>query len=354
MNEKLRPMTLGEILDRTAQLYRRNFWTFAGVAAVPMVATFAVFVPIGVALGVMGLFNAKQPTPSTGSLIGISVAVLFVGLPVLLTASVLMQGALFRAAIDAHMGSKLKVREAIRSVWPLFWRYLWLLVLQGLLVGGVPTAAVVLLFVGAGLMTKGGGVGGAVFVGFLAFVVFAAAFVYAIWRWLCYSMAMAACIVEEKPAWQSIQRANLLSKGTRWRIFVMYLLVGAITMLIAMIADVFLFIGMAIATAMGASKFGPAVLVVGEVLNLLTNFGLQTLITPVSVIALVLFYYDQRVRKEGYDIELMMEQAGLTAPAALPNQTPTLDASAPESPVIESPLAPPFEPGSSPDTVKES
>ena len=32
MNETLRPSTLGEILDRTAQLYRRNFWLFAGVA----------------------------------------------------------------------------------------------------------------------------------------------------------------------------------------------------------------------------------------------------------------------------------------------------------------------------------
>ena len=36
MNETLRPSTLGEILDRTAQLYRRNFWLFAGVAALPI------------------------------------------------------------------------------------------------------------------------------------------------------------------------------------------------------------------------------------------------------------------------------------------------------------------------------
>jgi hypothetical protein len=31
-------------------------------------------------------------------------------------------------------------------------------------------------------------------------------------------------------------------------------------------------------------------------------------------IALVLFYYDQRIRKEGYDIEWMMQQAGLAQP----------------------------------------
>jgi hypothetical protein len=37
----------------------------------------------------------------------------------------------------------------------------------------------------------------------------------------------------------------------------------------------------------------------------------QTLLAPVSWIALVLFYFDRRIRTEGYDIEWMMEQAGL-------------------------------------------
>ena len=34
MESNLRPMTLGEILDRTAQLYRTNFLLFAGIFAV--------------------------------------------------------------------------------------------------------------------------------------------------------------------------------------------------------------------------------------------------------------------------------------------------------------------------------
>jgi hypothetical protein len=42
---------------------------------------------------------------------------------------------------------------------------------------------------------------------------------------------------------------------------------------------------------------------------------------PVYSIALTLFYYDQRIRKEGYDVEWLMEQAGLTAvpPSPLPS-----------------------------------
>jgi uncharacterized membrane protein YesL len=34
MESNLRPLTLGEILDRTAQLYRTNFLLFAGIFAV--------------------------------------------------------------------------------------------------------------------------------------------------------------------------------------------------------------------------------------------------------------------------------------------------------------------------------
>ena len=34
METNLRPMALGEILDRTAQLYRENFLLFAGISAV--------------------------------------------------------------------------------------------------------------------------------------------------------------------------------------------------------------------------------------------------------------------------------------------------------------------------------
>ena len=35
-------------------------------------------------------------------------------------------------------------------------------------------------------------------------------------------------------------------------------------------------------------------------------------------IAITLFYYDQRIRHEGYDIERMMEEAGMIAPSTPP------------------------------------
>jgi hypothetical protein len=43
-----------------------------------------------------------------------------------------------------------------------------------------------------------------------------------------------------------------------------------------------------------------------------------TLLAPIYPIAKTLFYYDQRIRREGYDIERMMDAAGMTAPPIAP------------------------------------
>jgi hypothetical protein len=40
--------------------------------------------------------------------------------------------------------------------------------------------------------------------------------------------------------------------------------------------------------------------------------------TPLSAIVITLLYYDQRIRREGYDIERMMQQAGMVAGSPKP------------------------------------
>ena len=40
--------------------------------------------------------------------------------------------------------------------------------------------------------------------------------------------------------------------------------------------------------------------------------------SPILPIAITLFYYDQRMRREGYDIERLMDAAGLQAPLTPP------------------------------------
>jgi hypothetical protein len=47
------------------------------------------------------------------------------------------------------------------------------------------------------------------------------------------------------------------------------------------------------------------------------GFFTNTFLGPIWAAGITLFYYDQRVRKEGYDIEWMMQAAGLTPPEQL-------------------------------------
>jgi hypothetical protein len=75
-------------------------------------------------------------------------------------------------------------------------------------------------------------------------------------------------------------------------------------------------------------------------------FAVQALTRPVYAIALLLFYYDQRIRREGFDIEWLMQKAGMLpearsapaeADAALPRETPSQPANSagPEAPHTE-------------------
>jgi len=86
------------------------------------------------------------------------------------------------------------------------------------------------------------------------------------------------------------------------------------------------------------SEYTVAAAIIAAVLYLVVDFTAQVLLAPVSWIALVLFYYDQRIRKEGFDIEWMMQQAGLTQQASA--TPPAEDAG------ISEPVTPP-------DTVEE-
>jgi hypothetical protein len=52
------------------------------------------------------------------------------------------------------------------------------------------------------------------------------------------------------------------------------------------------------------------------------SFVANVLVTPILTIASAILYYDLRVRKEAFDIQLMMNPAGRTAP--LTNTLPTM------------------------------
>lgn len=316
MSEILRPSTLGEILDRTAQLYRRNFWLFAGVAALPIGVMLVLALPLGAIWGFyLGPLTSGH-YELNGTLAIVIFAIVLIVIPIYIAVAVWSYAALTEAAASANRGEAITIRGALAAVKPRFWRYLWFALLQGFMIGLLPAsgAALVIGILIAVAAAAGGGAA-SVAAGFVAVLVGIGAVVVIIWLGLSYSLGLPTCVIENKPAWAALQRAWKLSQGTRGRIFVLYLLIAALSTAVSMIAAIPSMIVLFIAAAQGSGAAqSSAAFIAAEVVRVLMDFVLQVLIAPVSAVALVLFYYDQRIRKEGFDIEWMMQQAGLTQP----------------------------------------
>jgi hypothetical protein len=133
---------------------------------------------------------------------------------------------------------------------------------------------------------------------------------YTIFMSLRYALALPACVVENTKARPSLRRAIDLSKGARWRIFVLALLIGVIKIGLVGITQVFTIAGV----IKNHGQLGPGLTALSQVIGFFTN----TFLGPIYATGITLLYYDQRVRKEGFDIEWMMMAAGLTVPAPVP------------------------------------
>jgi hypothetical protein len=323
MNEPLRPSTLGEILDRTAQLYRSRFLLFLGISVIPTGVIVVLACLAGLVVTWWSAAGAGSVSEEAGYVLValFAIGVTLVALPILLAATALAMAAMSHAVSRVRLGQTTTIRDAYKSVWHRGWRYIGLFVLEGLIIGAAPLAAYILLIflvaggaALAGSAGAGGAVGGALF--FLLIIpIFIAAIGYVIWMLLRLSLAFPACVVEQIGAWQAIKRSSKLCYGTKGRIFVLYLLGAVLSWLLSMgitlplIIILTLIPGMNNPQNVGAIAWVPFFIIYGS------SFAVQALVRPVYGIALVLFYYDQRIRQEGFDIEWMMQQAGMaTAP----------------------------------------
>jgi len=349
-----RPLTLGEILDRTVQLYRRNFPLFFGIAVLPS----ALYVAVSGSLSLYytSKFPALQQNPQAATpaiLLIVLVAVLFVliGVPILLGISAVSFSALNFAAIAANRGEGPTIRSAYARSFKLFWRFAGIIALQTLLAALVPTvAAGLLVFLGAivtALVSRsGGGPVVAILLGLFMFLLILAAFAACLWIWIRFCLAFTASAVEDKKPWPSMQRSAQLTKGSRGRIFVMYLMVFIMTIVAyyALTLPIDIVLKLTMFKSMEALALLTKPPIVLQVVNLVISCLERAFTLPIYAIALVLFYNDQRTRIEGYDIEQLMEQAGWsdlpTAPLIFTPPTPPYatppasfaEASAPPSP----------------------
>jgi hypothetical protein len=332
MNEPLRPLNLGEILDRTLELYRARFLVFFGIAALPSGIVLAI---ASASLLFFLWFGSGASALASPLLAGVLALVFFaalllVGFPVAVGAAALGTAALSHAAAHAYRDEDISIRAACKLAWKDGWRYLWLYVLQSLLVFVAPMMAwnlALLLATMAGALGLGAG-------GVLAGIVAIAGGIgLAVWFLLALVrlwMAFPVCVVEQTGAWEAVKRSYRLSQGAHGRIFVLWLLGAVLSYLLSLALAAPLMIAIELIPGMTTPQHAELAGTLMLYILFGTFFAVQALTRPVYAIALLLFYYDQRIRREGFDIEWLMQKAGML-PEPQPETAPSLPANPADS-----------------------
>ncbi len=244
----LRPLSMGEVLDTAFGLYRNQFVALVTIAAAMQILPGL----LGVYLEVAGLSPLTDPL--------LFLLQLFLGF---LFSSIAVAASTFVIA-GAYLGRRVTASEAISRAMPFLLPLVILSALSGLLV-----------MVGFLLL---------VIPGFIAIAGLA--------------LANTALVIEApiRPM-DAMRRSWDLTKGARGKV-ITTIFVGSLLMVIPMM--VVLVIG-SIGSVLGAWP-----LWIAPVLTLL----LRIFIYPFVYAVVVVLYYDMRVRKEGFDLELMAAASG--------------------------------------------
>jgi membrane-anchored glycerophosphoryl diester phosphodiesterase (GDPDase) len=142
-----------------------------------------------------------------------------------------------------------------------------------------------------GALAALGQAGAALWILILPAAAWVAILIYTRWRF-----AAPIVVLENATAVAALRRSWSLVKGSTPRVFGITLLVGIITgILSAIIAGL-----LAVVTQLGDET-------VRLILNQLASLLVAVLIQPISFIVVVLLYYDLRIRREAFDIEMLAE-----------------------------------------------
>jgi hypothetical protein len=303
MRIELRPLSAGEVLDRTFQLYRARFGMFVGIATVA-----AAIQTAGSALqSIGGHWILAHHRSSQIITIWGSFSTL-IGLCITLLALSVVFAAITRAVIALHREESTGIAQAYREVWPRWFRFvrlsiasgflsLWpFLLVVGTLAGEIALAPKYRTAQAAGMATTA--------FGFTAVEILVAIPV-CIWLVCRYALCVAACVNEDTTVGRSLKRSVELSKDLRWRIFLLLLLIYILQII---------FSGTLIAPTLAILARSRGHVPLGITIYQLTiGFIASSLASPIYAIGLTVIYLDARIRKEGYDIELMMQGAGARA-----------------------------------------
>lgn len=264
---ELRPLSLGEILDRTFSLYRRNFLLFIGITAIPQIFVLGLHL-VQVYL-TMGATRGKLVQP------GMAAFGAIVGVIVYLIAYLYVQGGTVYAVSDLYLQRPTSIGAALRRMKGEAANLFGVLMLNGL----------------------------AIFAGFILLII------PGIYLGCRLATCVPAALLENIGARDSLSRSYNLTKDFAGRAFVIYLLY------FALLYGAFLLLSFPFLMGIALSRKDPAMVMTWMSLSQVGSTIATILVTPIVTIATTMFYYDLRVRKEAFDLQMMMNPGGSVAPA---------------------------------------
>ena len=275
----LRPLSVGEIIDVAIKIWRRHFATLAKIVFVVVapVQILSALVAASVTSGggIEKIDAAGNSTVDTGALAAF-LAGMFTAQVLSALAFLISSAAVLRAVSVAYLGGTPDWRESLRAATSRLGSLVWLGVL---LAGGLFLSALAL-------------------------------FIPFIWLGVSWAVAFPVLIAEGQRGTGALRRSFGLVRGRWWPTF------GALFLafLLQFFVGLVLGIPLGLLTANWDSASAGAL-----ILSTLISVVSSVVTTPFMAAVLVLIYFDLRVRKEGFDLELLSQGVGIPG-APLPDR----------------------------------
>jgi hypothetical protein len=269
---RLRPLEVGDLLDETFRIYRRHFLLFAGISVI-------LSIP---AAGLSGytffaLFNSLAQSASAGGPPDLnaffsSLAVVGIGYLVNFLLSPFTTATVIYAACASAQGRPVTIWGALGGVLRRYFAILGYVLLLDLMV--------------------------------LFFCLFP------LWTWIAvgWVAVLPVMFVERAGLIAAMGRSWLLVQGRWWRTFLIVFLIGLLWYLTGAALAAFVSLASQLVGILVSSYVVLAVLQSAAVI-------IQALATPVFQIAIVLIYFDLRVRREALDLFQLAERVAASQPA---------------------------------------
>jgi hypothetical protein len=286
---QLYPMGIGEILDRSFRILRSHFWLLFLIILIPQ----AIYFLVGEGLRLAFYGGAAMSSPAAMG-IGFGFTAFFSGI-IFLIIQFWAQGALVNAVSETYLGHSTRVMASYGAMRSRLGRLIGTLLLMGILIGIVVGVVFVISFVGAmisGVLTA--------LLGFVAVVLGLHLFL----NWLMTDKV----VVLEGEAWMSALRRSkeLMTARTEEGYWKSTKMKASLILLLGFLIG----IGIHLLFQLPGAVLG--FLAKGNVLVItflqILNIAATSLVTVYTATAMILYYYDIRVRKEGFDLKMMAEK----------------------------------------------